>query len=162
MDNERGDPLLNAQFRVEIEGLRGTGVVEVAFPEARIRPRSRAGKVQYGPLILRRGLTASQEWYRWWDTVRRSARVPGRSIDVVLMDRAGNDACRWTFTGALPSVYAVSPLNALHGGLVTETLELSVDGFTLTSGSEQHARTPRGKTPRQPAVRSHPARRSGG
>jgi len=59
-------PFGNMRFRVEIDGISGDGAFEVVFPEARIAGRGRKGRhVLYSPLILRRGLTASCDWYAW-------------------------------------------------------------------------------------------------
>ena len=126
------EPLLNARFRVEIQGLQSTSVVEVILPEGRIAARGKTRAVQYGTLTLRRGMTGSSDWYRWWDGARRSAARARKRVDVVLMDRFESDVNRWTFSGVLPTAYAVSPLNALHGELLIETLELTVGGFSLT------------------------------
>ena len=53
MSNSR-DPIMNARFRVEIDGLPGTGATEVIFPEARIVTRGRTRRtVEYGTLTLR-------------------------------------------------------------------------------------------------------------
>jgi phage tail-like protein len=129
------EPLVNVRFRVEIEGLQGTGATEVIFPEARIiEGRGKARVVQYGHLTLRRGMTASSEWYQWWDAARASAAAGRKSVTVILMDRLRADVNRWTFSKALPSGYFVSPLNALGGEPLIETLELSVAGFKVAFG----------------------------
>lgn len=122
-------PLGNMRFRVEVEGLAGSRACAVVFPEARIA-RSRGGaRVAYGPLIVRRALTASDEWYGWWDAARRAARVSPRQVTVVLHDAAGRDAQRWRYGGAVPVAYQLSPLDALGGEPVVESLELAVTSF---------------------------------
>jgi T4-like virus tail tube protein gp19 len=133
------EPFLAARFRVEIEGLESTGVVEVIFPEGRIIAGRGKSRVHYGPLTLRRGMTASGEWYRWWDGARRSVPAARKRVSVVLMDRFQADVNRWTFSGALPSAYAASPLNALRGELLIETLELAVRGFSIGFGADERA-----------------------
>ena len=126
------DPLVNTRFRVEIDGLAGSGATEVVFPEARIVTRGRRRHVvHYGTLIIRRGMTSSSEWYDWWDGVRKSASAGRRTINIVLMDSERADVARWTFSGAQPSGYLVSPLNALGREALIETLELSVSGFKM-------------------------------
>jgi hypothetical protein len=101
-------PFGNMRFRLEIDGLPGSGATEVLFPEARLLPGARkAGAAQYGPLIVKRGLTASRDWHEWWDAARRG----------------------WLFEGAAPVAYHLSPLNALGNEPVIETLELSVESF---------------------------------
>jgi phage tail-like protein len=153
---DRREPLINARFRVEIEGLQDTGAVEVIFPEARIiEGGGKARVIQYGPLTLRRGMTTSSDWYHWWDKARASVSAPRapqgaraprgakphegpgaakKTVTVVLMDRSDTDINRWTFSRALPSGYFVSQLNALGSEPLIETLELSVDEFRLAFG----------------------------
>jgi hypothetical protein len=136
-------PFGNMRFRVEIEGLPGNGAVEVIFPEARIAARPRKGAaVLYGPLIVRRGLTVSRDWYEWWDEAWRAKRPPKRSVRIVLPDGAGADAAGWLIKDALPVAYSLSPLNALGNEPVIETLEMSVGGFqAVDSGRASAART---------------------
>lgn len=125
-------PLLNARFRIEIEGLSETGATEVIFPEARIVGlRGKTNAVQYGSLTIRRGMTTSSDWYQWWDRARRSPTAARKEVSVVVMDSQRADAARWTFAKALPSAYSVSPLNALGSEPLIETLELSVTGLTM-------------------------------
>lgn len=131
MSSSRAEPMINARFRVDIDGLAGTGATEVMFPEARIQGRKRRA-VHYGILIIRRGMTGSSDWYDWWDAARKSPTAGRRTITVVLMDGSRHDVARWTFSGAQPSGYAVSPLNALGREPLIETLELSVTGFKMT------------------------------
>jgi phage tail-like protein len=139
------EPFLNARFRVEIEGLSRTGVVEVIFPEGRILPGKSNRRIQYSPLTLRRGMTASSEWYRWWDGARRSATATAKRVTVVLLDSERRDLTRWTFTGVVPSAYAVSHLNALQSEPLMETLELSVGGLTVAFGNHASQPSPRRK-----------------
>jgi T4-like virus tail tube protein gp19 len=130
-------PLLNARFRIEVEGLPGTGATEVVFPEARIvELRGKARTVQYGSLTIRRGMTTSSDWYQWWDRARRSPTTARKDVSVVVMDSLRADAARWTFAKALPSAYSVSPLNALGSEPLIESLELSVGEMTMAFGAK--------------------------
>ena len=131
------EPLTGASFRVEIDGLLDVGAIEVVLPEARIVTERRKRLVRYGSLTLRRALTASKDWYEWWDHARRPEVRPRdvrRTVRVTLRDRFQTDAVRWTFLAAEPTAYSLSPLHALVGAPVIETLELSVGGFE--AGSE--------------------------
>ena len=135
MSVDRADPFINARFRVEIDGFPAAGATEVIFPEARIVTGPRKTRVvTYGPLILRRGMTRSPEWYQWWDRARTSSNPDRRNVNVVLMDASHEDVTRWSFSAALPSGYCVSPLNALGTQPLIETLELSVAGLQVTFG----------------------------
>jgi len=126
-------PFTNLRFAVGVEGLQDTAAVEVVFPVARIvtAPRQRR-RVQFEPLVIRRGLTASTEWYDWWHAARRATRVVlKRRVTVVLHKDDGSEGVRWFFPDSVPVSYALSPLNALAGAAVIESLELQVGGFEL-------------------------------
>jgi len=126
----RSEPLIGAMFRIEIDGVSEVRAVEVVFPEARIASGRGEPVVQYGPLTLRRGLTASGDWYQWWNEARRPpARNIARTVRVILLDRIQADVNRWTFLEAVPTAYSVSPLNASVSAPLIETLELAVRGF---------------------------------
>lgn len=130
-EGTRLEPLIGARFRVEMDGVSNAAAVEVVFPEARIVTARGKSLVQYGPLILRRGLTTSKDWYQWWDRARgpRRPRELSRTVHVTLIDRFRADVNRWTFPKAVPTAYSLSPLNALASAPLVETLELSVGGF---------------------------------
>lgn len=126
-------PFTNLRFAVGIEGLESTRAVEVVLPTARIvtMPRKRRA-VQFDSLVIRRGLTRSTEWYDWWNQARRSARtIPRRLVTVVLQNASGDEGMRWLFPDSVPLNYSLSPLNALVGAAVIESLELQVEGFEL-------------------------------
>jgi hypothetical protein len=126
-------PFTNLRFAVGIEDLQSTRAVEVVFPTARIvsLPRKRRA-VQFDSLVIRRGLTRSTEWYDWWDQARKSARAnPRRRVTVVLQNASGVEGMRWLFPDSVPLSYSLSPLNALVGAAVIESLELQVGGFEL-------------------------------
>ncbi len=125
-------PFTTLRFRVAIEGLPGTGAVEVVPPAARIVQLSRKRRtVQYEALVIRRGLTLSTAWFDWWHEARRTARALKRDVQVILLDGGGNDALRWSFPACVPAGYSLSPLNALAGAAVIESLELQVGDFRI-------------------------------
>lgn len=125
------EPLSNARFRVEIDGLEATGACQVTLPHARILASSTRAlpAVEFDTLVLCRGLTGSTTWYRWWDEQRRSKRKVARTVTVTLLDAAGAPQLGWRYTGARPSGYAVSGLDAMASGVLIETLEVTVAGF---------------------------------
>jgi len=125
-------PFTNLRFRIAIEGIQSAGAVEVVFPTARIvaLPRKRR-EVQFDSLVIRRGLTRSTEWYDWWSQTRRSRRLPRRDVQVALLDSNGVATLRWVFPDSVPLSYSLSPLNALLGETLIESLELQVGDFVL-------------------------------
>jgi len=125
-------PFTNLRFVVAIDGIQSTRAVEVVFPTARIveLPRKRR-RVQFDSLVIRRGLTRSTEWFDWWNQARRSTRSQPRDVVVVLLDGDGVPARAWIFSRSVPLSYSLSPLNALAGAAVIESLELRVGDFDL-------------------------------
>jgi phage tail-like protein len=133
MDRSASEPFLNMRFRVEIDGMRETGVLEVVFPAARLGGQLKNGiRARYGTMFLKRGVGRSQEWYAWWDQARRRKTV-ARSVTVTLLDEAGSSAQRWTFRNTRPVAYSISNLDALGHEALTETLEVSVGGFDASA-----------------------------
>jgi phage tail-like protein len=127
-------PISAVRFRVEIDGLRESRALEVVFPEARIAARRSArsaNAVQFGPLILARVLTGSNEWYDWWNAARHKARRIDRTVTVIMMDAGGSDARRSTFARTRPVAYQLSSLNATSEQLLIERMELVVGDFLL-------------------------------
>ena len=141
MRGNRRDPLGNMRFRLEIDRMQRTGALEVVFPEARIvRTQRKARSTDYGTLSIRRGVTASGEWFDWWDQSRRSKTALKRNVAVILLDERGNDVNRWLFVDATPLGYRVSNLNALGDEVLIETLELSVEDLKASFGSRSRAK----------------------
>jgi phage tail-like protein len=124
-------PFTNLRFAVAIEGVVRTGAVEVVFPTARIIERARSRSVQFDPMLIRRGLTESTDWFDWWDQARRSARTRRRLVQVILLRPNGSEGLRWFFRDCRPTSYSLSPLNALVGEPVIESLQLQVASFEL-------------------------------
>lgn len=132
-------PFGNMRFRLEIDMLAQGGATEVVFPEARLQPPGRkAGDARYGPLIIKRGLTASRDWHGWWDAARRDKRAPRRNVRVMLLDDSGATVAAWLFGDVVPVSYQLSPLNALGNDAIIETLELSVSSMEAEAAAEEH------------------------
>lgn len=135
MSSPASGPLLNMRFRIEVEGMPGTGAVEVVFPQARLSGGRKGHRTTYGTLFLRRGIGQSDEWYAWWDEARRTRTTRARNVVVTLLDESGASARRWTFPDSRPIAYSLSNLNALGHEALIETLELTVGGFEMSGSS---------------------------
>ena len=83
-------------------------------------------------LVLRRGFDGSLALYRWWDQSRKHRLQRGRTVTVHLLDSGHHSpVVSWVFSHAQPVLLAYSPLDALHGGLLMETLTLRYDTVTM-------------------------------
>ena len=101
MRNDGDEPVGNMRFRVEVEGLPGTGAFEVAFPEARIvRETGKSRRIQAGSVRHLDPQARRDEVGRvvqLVDDARRRHRTATRSVAVVLLDRTGAAVARWIF-----------------------------------------------------------------
>lgn len=136
------DPFLNNHFQVEIDGLAATDFTEVILPEPRAdviefrtggerTTRKIAGRIRYGNLVLRRGLSQSDELFQWWSLV--VSGVPARKNAVVmLLGPNSEEVKRWSLFRLLPVRYALSPLSSIEAPVaLMETLECATEGFEL-------------------------------
>lgn len=145
MPLQRDRPYSGMNFHVDLGVGDGpdAGVAEVLFPEARLQVneyRNGNDKVleatklstltHYDNLVLRRGVTGSLAWYRWWDQARNGDDAR-RNIVITLLDEQGNPAVRWRFLRARPAAYTPSPMDAAAGGTLFETLEIAFERFEM-------------------------------
>ena len=132
---------LNRRFLVEIDGIAVTSFAEVILPEARAAiaeyregnentAQRSAGAVSYGDLVLRRGVTTTNELSQWWQNVA-GGKTDKRNLSVTLLDELLNPVRTWQITNACPARYAIAPLIAIEGNVtLMETLECAVEGIS--------------------------------
>ncbi len=141
----RSDPLNALSFRVEIDGeeladfseVSGlsseTAVIEYREGTDKARTvRKLPGLNKFPSLVLKRGITDSMALWEW-----RKAIMVGdlqrKTVRVIVLDDAGQDAATFEFTNAWPSKYETSDLDAAGNDVVIETLELAHEGLERTS-----------------------------
>jgi phage tail-like protein len=84
-------------------------------------------------LVLRRASAGDLDLYRWWDEGRRDARPARRTVTVhLLAEDHETVVLTWRFHGARPLSLSYSPLDAVNGGLVIESIELAFDRVEMT------------------------------
>ena len=146
-DSARDRPHANSNFLVEIGGASGrsaaAGFAEVVFAPFAIggatdtRPGANAPGADSEPvanrLLLRRGATGALDLYAWWDQARRGKTPPRRVVRVRLLaeDRA-TVVMTWRFRNVRPLSLSYSPLQAMDGGVLMETLELAFDDVEMS------------------------------
>jgi phage tail-like protein len=143
MPGQRNDPYRNFNFVVEIDGVASSSFSEVIFPSSTVgvveyreggdatsSSRKLPGRVHYGNLVLRRGVTQTTDLWDWWNTVREGQLVRRNGV-VSLLDLDRTEVRRWVFTAAWPCRYDVSPLAGQGEETVIETLELAIESFVV-------------------------------
>jgi phage tail-like protein len=143
MPQRRDDPYLNFNFRVEIDGIAVAGFSEAELPEGRIEvvayregadktsaARLLPGRVEHGPVVLRRGFTGDPALFQWWSDAA-SGNVERHNVLVVLQDEQCNDVARWQLRRAWPAKWEGPALRGLGNEVVIETLVLAHEGIEL-------------------------------
>jgi phage tail-like protein len=132
-------PYRTYNFRVEIDGIGEAQFAEVVVPTAEIAvveyregadktsaTRKLPGRVSYGNIVLKRGITADLSLYQWFRAVSQGDFQP-RNVMIVLLDAQRQDVRRWVARDAWPVKYDGPALNAKNNEVAIETLELAVE-----------------------------------
>jgi phage tail-like protein len=136
-------PYRTYNFRVEIDGIGEAQFAEVVVPTAEIAvveyregadkssaTRKLPGRVKYGNVVLKRGITADLALYQWFRAVAQGDFQP-RNVLIVLLDAQRQDVRRWLARDAWPVKYEGPALNAKNNEVAIETLELAVEEIEI-------------------------------
>ncbi len=140
----------NWNFLVEIDGVTGdSSMVVGGFSEVRglgsetevvdywagnsATPVRVPGKTRYSNIVLRRGVTNSNELFRWRRTVEQGS-AEKRSGAIILLDGAMQERARWNFFDAWPCKYEAPELQGEGDSISVETLELCVSRVERVEG----------------------------
>jgi phage tail-like protein len=136
----RPDPYRVFRFVVEIDGTEAGGFQSVAGIErqTQIEPYREGGvndyehqlavKTTYPALTLKRGLV--DPWMWDWHQNVIAGRIARRTVSVLLLDPAGEEAWRWIVVDAFPAKWTGAELEALTAAVATESVELVHHGIT--------------------------------
>lgn len=99
-------------------------------------PAQRAGPVTFGTVVLKRGLTATRDLWRWWEMVCGGRYGYRLTAVVTLLDAGGQPAWQWSLRRCLPVKFKTADLKADGGEIGIEELHLAHEGLLLEdSGS---------------------------
>lgn len=136
LENER-EPLCQAAF-AECSGLEaGIDVKTIRQGGDNERQIHLMGRVTYGTLSLKRGMTADFGLWRWLDQVVREGQTSLRAtttVDMLTTDRR-DVAATFRLDGCLPTKLRAPSLSAKEGVVAVEELEVSYERLTLGGGS---------------------------
>ena len=140
---QRENPYPNFNFTVELGIGDEIQFAEVEIPAAEIdvieyregadrtnASRKLPGRVRYGNVVLRRGLSGRLELWEWFKAVR-DGQLERRDVRITLLDEARNPVQQWRLRGAWPTKYDPSDLNAKGNEVAIELLELAVEGIEI-------------------------------
>ena len=134
-------PYTNFNFVVEIDGIPETGFCSVEGFESAVensltskregaRGRTKPGEKSFANVILRRGIGESKSLWRWHRDV-----LLGKDVRKSVVFKVLNEARRPVLTihvkDAWPRRWKLGKLDALHGEILIEEVELVIGDFRL-------------------------------
>src|SRR5512145_2643662 len=88
-------------------------------------------RAKYPELTLKRGLLVDSEVIGWIRRCIEDYQIEPKNVDVMLLDEEHQPLLTWHVIGAWPTRWTVSDLNATNNAVVTETLQLFYQRFTV-------------------------------
>ena len=137
----RVDPYRSFNFLVEIDGITQAGFQECSGLDSQtasidfrlgddpMHVRKLTGLNTFSAISLKRGVTDSDELWRWRQTVV-DGKTERRNGSIVLLDEKGAEKLRWNFTNAWPSKWTGPAFNSTGNSIAVETLEIMHEEIT--------------------------------
>jgi len=123
------DQVTHAVF-TELSGLQiETEVMEYAEGGNNAFVHRLPGRTKVSNITLKRGMTASNELFKWYRDVAYGKNVPRRNVSVIMYDTAGVEVMRWSFINAYPVKWVGPQLSASSTNTAVETFELTHEGI---------------------------------
>ena len=145
-DNRRTiDHIGHYSFKVEIEGVTQAAFKNVEGLDAEtevieyqdgddIVLRKRPGRTKYSNIVLKRGYVASDELWKWRETVIKG-KVERKSGSIILCNDTGNEVMRYNFFEAWPAKWKGMQLDGKGTDVAVEEIELAVEKLERVSGA---------------------------
>ena len=92
----------------------------------------RVGQVTFSTVILKRGITASRDLWRWFELVNSQTAYAYRlTVIITLLDRNNQAQLKWQLDQALPIKFKAADFNAKGTEVGVEELHLAHEGLHL-------------------------------
>ena len=136
----RPEPMLKYNFLVEIDGIIEAKFMEVKGLNVTVdviefreggepsTPILIPGLAHYGPLVLKNGLTQSNELYDWIQATVNGS-MTRRNLSIIILSPEGSEEARYNVYEAWPSSWSLSELNSLGIGPIVEELVIQYEEF---------------------------------
>jgi len=100
----------------------------------------RAGQVSFATVVLKRGMTATRDLWKWWAVFAGGESATGgnasggayahrMTVRITLQDIEGSDVLRWRLERAMPVKFKAADFNARAGEVAIEELHLAHEGL---------------------------------
>ena len=117
----------------EVTGLEASMEVK-AIKEggANYGAHQRAGQVTFATVVLKRGVTAARDLWKWWQVFASDGALAHRlTVRITLGDLGGNPVMTWKLERAMPVKFKAADCNAKATEVGIEELHFVHEGLTL-------------------------------
>ena len=137
----RVDPYRSFNFLVEIDGITQAGFQECSGLDSQtasidfrlgddpMHVRKLTGLNTFSAISLKRGVTDSDELWKWRQTVV-DGKTERRNGSIVLLDEKGAEKLRWNFSNAWPSKWTGPSFTSTGNSIAVESLEIMHEELT--------------------------------
>jgi len=137
----RVDPYRSFNFLVEIDGITQAGFQECSGLDSQtasidfrlgddpMHVRKLTGLNTFSTISLKRGITDSDELWKWRQTVV-DGKAERRNGSIVLLDEKGAEKVRWNFSNAWPCKWIGPSFNSTGNSIAVESLEIMHEEIT--------------------------------
>lgn len=121
-------------FFMECSGLRSEReVVEYKEGGENSFVHKFVGPVKFSNVVLKRGITASNELLKWHQLGQESGTTSRKNVSILMFDQKGATLKRWNLEEAYPIKWAGPDLKAESSNVAIETIELIHHGLFLAT-----------------------------
>lgn len=132
----RTDPYRGFNFLVEIDGITQAGFQEVSGVDSStdavdyregsdpLHVRKLSGLNKFSAIMLKRGITDTDELWKWRQTVM-DGKTERKNGSIVLLDETGAEKIRWNFANGWPTKWTGPSFNSTSTAVAIETLEIT-------------------------------------
>lgn len=136
----RVDPYRAYNFKLQIHGVTQGHFTECTGLGARIQSigyreagtnivHKLPGRVEYGDVTLRYGLTKSAELWNWFINVTKG-KLERKNVSIIMIDNDGiTPAFQWNLESAWPSAWEAAGLNAASQEAAIESVTLTFESL---------------------------------
>ena len=146
MADERRDPFVGFNFRMEIDGVEVAGFKEISGAETKTQVieygdgdginsevRKRPGRTNYTNVVFKRGISEGIELWEWYqDIIDMKRDFERKEIAVHLLGDDGEPQKTYTFSEAWPCRYQITQLNATDDQVAIEEVEFAFEKLEIS------------------------------
>jgi phage tail-like protein len=90
----------------------------------------RMGPINFGTVVLKRGLTSTADLWSWFNLVGEGAYAQRLNVTITMFDQSGKGIFAWTLLKAMPIKFKGPDLNASNNEVAIEELHLVHEGLS--------------------------------